>query len=71
MATAKESYVCFVVGITAVCNMLGRRLMSVFFFFFFNDQLLSLISILSRSSLHYFVFLQQYVMITLNEVIQF
>ena len=69
MATAKESYVCFVVGIAAVCNMLGRRLMSVFFFFF-NDQLLSLISILSRSSLHYFVFLQQYVMITVNEVNQ-
>ena len=45
-------------------NMLGRRFKSVFFFFFFNDQLLSLISILSRSSLHYFVFLQQYVMIT-------
>ena len=72
MATAKESYVCFVVGIAAVCNMLGRRLMLFFFFFFFfNDQLLSLISILSRSSLHYFVFLQQYVMITLNEVNQF
>ena len=58
----------FVVGIAAVCNMLGRRLI---FFFFFNDQLLSLISILSRSSSHYFVFLQQYVMITLNEVNQF
>ena len=70
MATAKESYVCFVAGIAAVCNMLGRRLMSVFFFFSY-DQLLSLISILSRSSLHYFVFLQQYVMITLNEVNQF
>ena len=42
-------------------NMFGRRLSGVFFsFFFFNDQLLSLISILSRSSLHFFVFLQQY-----------